>query len=273
MVFIFSLAPRCRLTNKKNEEGQKPGGKFCATLLITALSTEVLVQSNAQAATTDPGTNTTQLTRSRPPTNAWLSALTLRTNFVTHSRFTDSRTNIASKPLDPSLSGPMTLSQAGPDSEVWTSSNTSTQRVSLTNAPAAKPRQIVHLATGLNYWDGTQWSRSQAFFHPSTEGDAFVADQVQHATRLEAQLNTASAVSIVLPDGGTNVLHSTPVAIGIYDPASGTSAILASVTNSTATLITSNKVLYANAFQENGVCASVTYTIKNGSFAQDVTIT
>src|ERR1051325_5773127 len=143
MVFIFSLARRCRLTNKKNEEVQMQGVKFCATLLITALSAELLVQSNAQAATTDPGTNTTQLTRSRPPTNAWLSALTLRTNFVTHSRFTDSRTNIASKALDPSLSGPMTLSQAGPDSDVWTRGKTSQQRISnLTNALVTPP-QIV----------------------------------------------------------------------------------------------------------------------------------
>jgi hypothetical protein len=71
-----------------------------------------------------------------------------------------------------------------------------------------------------------------------------------------------------MPDG--IVLHSTPVGIGLYDAASGQSAILAGITDCSGVLVSSNQVVYENAFNENGVQADVVYTIAQGSFRQDI---
>jgi len=55
---------------------------------------------------------------------------------------------------------------------------------------------------------------------------------VQHRLPLNSQLNIVGAVSLRMDDG--LALDSTPVAIGLYDPSSGASAIIAALTNSTA---------------------------------------
>jgi hypothetical protein len=170
----------------------------------------------------------------------------------------------------------MILSEIGPDFEIWASPSNSLaparHSVGATNDHPASRGQVVKMATGMNFWNGSRWAGSEAGFHPNVTGDAFVADRVQHRTRLTAELNTMGAVTVTLPDG-SGELHSTPVAIGLYDPATGRAAILASITNSTAMLINSNRVVFPDAFRENGICASILYTIKNGSFAQDVVIT
>jgi hypothetical protein len=127
---------------------------------------------------------------------------------------------------------------------------------------------VIEIETGMNYWDGQQWSPSEASFE-LTE-DAFVADRVQHRTRLNADLNVMSAVTTTLVDGTT--LRSTPVAIGLYDPNNGRFAVLATVTNSGGILVATNQVVYSNAFSGN-VCANVVYTLHKGSFHQDVVIT
>ncbi len=121
----------------------------------------------------------------------------------------------------------------------------------------------------MNYWNGQKWSPSNPSFEIA--GDAFVANQVQHQTSLASDLNQAGAVTITMPDGTT--LRSTPVAIALYDAASGRSAVIATITNCAGTPIGSNSVLYPNAFAGAGVCADVLYRLKRGSFAQDVVFT
>jgi hypothetical protein len=69
------------------------------------------------------------------------------------------------------------------------------------------------------------------------------------------------------------VLNSTPIAIGLYDAASGQTIILAGITNCTGVLVSSNKVLYQDAFNANGARASVVCTAERGSFAADVVLT
>jgi hypothetical protein len=70
-------------------------------------------------------------------------------------------------------------------------------------------------------------------------------------------------------------LDSTPVAIGLYDPSSGASAIIAALTNSTAVPVSGNQVLYPDAFGcgSSGVACSILYTVENGTFAQDCIFT
>jgi hypothetical protein len=121
----------------------------------------------------------------------------------------------------------------------------------------------------MNYWDGQKWSRSNPSFEDT--GEAFVAVRVQHKVRLAADLGTQGAVTVTTPDG--QVLRSTPVAIALYDAASGRTAVVGVITNCTGTLISSNTVLYPNAFAGGGVCADVLYRLERGSFAQDVVFT
>jgi hypothetical protein len=120
----------------------------------------------------------------------------------------------------------------------------------------------------MNYWDGQRWRTSDPSFELTD--DAFVAERVQHKVRLAANLNVAGAVTVTMPDG--LVLRSTPVAVALYDAASGRTAIIASISDCAGALISTNQVLYEDAFNQNGVIADVVYTLGRGSFEQDVVL-
>jgi hypothetical protein len=123
------------------------------------------------------------------------------------------------------------------------------------------------LGTGLNYQDEQgQWQPSVASFRAVK--NLFVADKVPTKVILADNLNTSNAVTTITADGV--VLNSTPVAIALYDAASGTSLVIGVITNCAGVLVNSNQVAYENAF--SGVCADVYYTIKRGTFDQDVVL-
>ncbi len=130
------------------------------------------------------------------------------------------------------------------------------------------PRRIVEIGTGMNYWNGLQWVPSNPTFVPVANG--FVASQLQDPVQLAGDLYTTNAVTVRTPEG--IILGSSPVAVALYDAASGNFAVIATVTNCQATLVESNQVLYPDAFSGN-VCASVVYTISQGTFHQDVVFT
>ena len=108
-------------------------------------------------------------------------------------------------------------------------------------------QQVIEIATGMNYFDKSsqQWLRSDPSFVPSPDGSSFVAAKLPNQVTLSADLNTVAAVTDVTPDGLT--LQSTPVAIGLYDAASGKSMIIASLTNSQGVLVDARHVLYPGA--------------------------
>ena len=130
------------------------------------------------------------------------------------------------------------------------------------------PRQIVEIGTGMNFWNGLQWVPSNPTFVPVANG--FLAGQLQDPVQLAGDLYTTNAVTVRTPEG--IVLGSSPVAVALYDAASGNFAVIATITNCQATLVESNQVLYPDAFSGN-VCASVVYTISQGTFHQDVVFT
>jgi hypothetical protein len=130
------------------------------------------------------------------------------------------------------------------------------------------PRQIVEIGTGMNYWNGLQWVPSNPTFVPVANG--FLAGQLQDPVQLAGDLYTTNAVTVRTPEG--IILGSSPVAVALYDAASGNFAVIATITNCAATLVESNQVLYPDAFSGN-VCASVVYTISQGTFHQDVVFT
>jgi hypothetical protein len=132
----------------------------------------------------------------------------------------------------------------------------------------AGKHEIVEIGTGMNYWNGTQWSPSVPQFVATKDG--FVANQVQHQVHLGGNLIANGSVTVQTPDG--IVLNSTPLAIALYDSASGDFQVIATVTNCAPTQVSSNEVMYIDAFS-GSVCASVVYTITAGKFHQDVMIT
>jgi RHS repeat-associated protein len=136
-------------------------------------------------------------------------------------------------------------------------------------------RTIEVVETGMNYWNGSNYVSSEAIFEPNKQGTVFIANRVNHKTRISADLNSRDAVMVTMPDG--SVISSTPVAMGLYSAKDGRSVIVASIaenTNASGTLTASNEVTFPDAFlSETGqVRASVVFKIENGTFSQDVVV-
>jgi hypothetical protein len=128
----------------------------------------------------------------------------------------------------------------------------------------------------MNWWDSDteQWVPSDPSFAVSADGTAFVADKIQDPTKLAANLNCMGAVTVTTPAPNNVTLRSTPLAIGLYDAASGKSVIVAALTNTTGVLVDPQHVVYQNAFVGGGFAASVVYSLPDtGSFSQDVVFT
>ena len=127
---------------------------------------------------------------------------------------------------------------------------------------------IVEVASGMNYWDGHQWSPSEAKFIPQADG-SFTANKIHHQILLKANLNRINAVTMTLPDG--TVLQSTPIGIRLYDTASGDALVIGTLRDSSPVQVSDNQIIYSDAF--SGACASIIYTLDRGSFQQDVVLT
>jgi hypothetical protein len=146
--------------------------------------------------------------------------------------------------------------QQGPHSRLWRNSAGQT---------------VTEIATGMNRWDGQEWIPSDPSFEVSPDGTAFVASQIQAPTRLAANLDCVGAVSVTTPEPGNVTLRSTPIAIGLYDAASGQSVIVATLTNTPGVLVDPRRVVYDRALVGGGFAASVVYSLPDtGSFHQDV---
>jgi hypothetical protein len=143
----------------------------------------------------------------------------------------------------------------GPHHRVWTQQ---------TDGQGSVGGRVVEVATGMHYWDGSQWSPSDPTFE--TGDGSFLVQKVQHKLRLNGNINVQGAVNLTTPDGIT--LQSTPVAIDIYDPVSGQSTVVGAIQDSSGVQISSNQILFQNAF--SGICASVLYTMEMGQFHQDI---
>ena len=118
----------------------------------------------------------------------------------------------------------------------------------------------------MNFWDGERWTPSDSTIETTPNG--FAANRIQHKIALAQNLNGIGAVTVVTPDGLT--LRSAPVGIGLYDAASGNSLIIAEVTDCSGVLVSSNKVVYENAFR--GISADVSYTVDRFMLEQDIVI-
>jgi len=169
-----------------------------------------------------------------------------------------SRSQSSSPPTQQAAAvGDYAITQIGPHSLVWQNSAGQT---------------VTSIETGMNYWDGQQWNLSDPSFVVSPDGTSFIAAKIQDPTKLASNINCEGAVTVTTPDNVT--LRSSPIAIGLYDAASGQSVIVATITNSTAALVDPQDVVYSRAFIGGGFEASVVYSMPDrGSFHQDVVFT
>src|SRR5437899_3862460 len=76
---------------------------------------------------------------------------------------------------DPTSLGRYVMVERGPHHQTWLPSGA-------LSAGTAQHR-VVEVATGMNFWDGQQWSRSDPRFVATDEG--FEARRVQHRVRLD----------------------------------------------------------------------------------------
>jgi hypothetical protein len=131
---------------------------------------------------------------------------------------------------------------------------------------AMRGDRVVEMATGMNYWDGQRWNSSDPRFEATPSG--FAANRLQYQVALAQNLNAIGSVTLTTPDGLT--LRSTPVGIGLYDAANGSSLLISELTDCSGVLLSSNKVVFENAF--TGVSGDIIFTAHRWMFEQDVVL-
>jgi len=121
------------------------------------------------------------------------------------------------------------------------------------------------LASGMNYKDASgQWQESQELIEAFPNGA--VARKGAYQVIFADNLNSAGSIDMQTTDGKR--LRSNILGLMYVDTSTGDAVLIGGVQDSAGELISSNQVLYPNAF--NGVKADVQYTYKRGSFEQDV---
>jgi hypothetical protein len=145
------------------------------------------------------------------------------------------------------------------NSRVWEST---TYETSPLGQAIPQVHRYTELATGLCYQQNGQWVDSQESINILPDGSA-EAIQGQHQAYFPADIGNG-VIKLVTPDGLT--LQSQPIGLS-YDDGTNT-VLIAELTNSIGQLISSNQIIYTNAFI--GVDADLLYTYRKGGFEQDV---
>ena len=131
-----------------------------------------------------------------------------------------------------------------------------------------QPKRVIELATGLHYRENDEWKESRDEIEIVVDGAA--ATKGQHKVHLNGNINSSGAITITMPDGRT--LRAHPLCLAFTDPATGQSAIIAELQNSTGILVPPNQVVYPGAFSGNGVLADIRVTYTKGGFESDVIV-
>jgi len=143
------------------------------------------------------------------------------------------------------------------------------QRTSYDVAPGGRiiphSHQVIELATGLCYQDGSgKFVDSSEQIDILPDGTA-AATRGQHQAYFPGDIYNGAVISVT-PDGRR--LQSRPLGLSYDD---GTNIVLIAVlTNSIGELVSSNRVIYPNAF--DGATASLRYTYKKSGLEQDVVV-
>ena len=123
------------------------------------------------------------------------------------------------------------------------------------------------MATGM-YYTNSNGQLVESKEEIDTYPQGAIARQGQYQVIFANNLNSAGAIDQQTPDGKR--LRSNILGLAYYDTSTSNSVLIAQIQNSQGELISSNQVLYPNAFA--GMNADVRYTYKKGSFEQDVVL-
>jgi hypothetical protein len=168
-------------------------------------------------------------------------------------------TNIAALPT----STPYAVVSRDANSAVW---QRQTYEIGPNGIIVTNVHRYVELATGLNYEDKI----SGQYFPSKEEIDAYpggaIAQYGQHKVVFANNLNTSGAIDLQTPDG--KELRSGILGLSYYDTATEKSVLIAEVQDSQGQIVSSNQVVYPNAFQ--GLSANVRYCYTRAGLEQDV---
>ena len=160
--------------------------------------------------------------------------------------------------------GDYNLAASGANFRLWQNvtpfyTNRAGQIVGITNS-------VTELATGLNHLVGGQWVPSSENIQITPNGGA--ATNGQHEVYFAADINSINAVQITTPDGLR--LNTHIMGLSYFDASTSNNVLFAELTNSTGQLVTSNQVVYSNAFTDCD--ADVRYTYKRSGVEQDIIV-
>jgi hypothetical protein len=149
------------------------------------------------------------------------------------------------------------------------SSRTWARITSRTNAAGrvsfATNTAYIELGSGLCYKTNGQWVDSVAQIGIVADGAS--ATQAQHTVHFAGNANTAGgAIHLVAPDG--KVFDSRVYGLAYRDRVSGTNVLLAPLQDCQGTVVGSNRVVYADAF--NGLKADIEYVLTKAGLEQNV---
>ena len=160
--------------------------------------------------------------------------------------------------LHAQTAGSFAVVEHGANYRVWQTTN----NVGGTN----RVHKYTELATGMYYTNSSgQWVESKEEIETFARGA--IARQGPYQVIFANNLNTAGAIDVQTPDGKR--LRSNILGLAYNDDSTGQSVLIAQIQNSQGELISSNQVLYPDAF-DGVVKADVRYTYRKGSFEQDV---
>jgi Concanavalin A-like lectin/glucanases superfamily len=156
---------------------------------------------------------------------------------------------------------PYAVVERGANHQVWQSTTYETMP---TGRTVSHTHTYIELATGLNFWDGTQWQASREQIDILPQGGA-ASVRGQHKVYFPSDIYNG-VITMIMPDG--KQLKSQVVGLGYSDGRN--SVLIATITNSAGRILPSgNQVIYPNAFA-GGITASIRYTYTKDSFEQDV---
>jgi hypothetical protein len=154
-----------------------------------------------------------------------------------------------------------TVTERGPHHRVW---SCVTWHTNAPGAGEAQTNSYTELATGLHFFQDGQWVESREEIAVVAEGA--VARAGQHKVNFAANLATAGAVDLELPDGQR--LRSHVPGLSYFDASSGKSVVIAEVRETAGELQPPNVLLFPNAFTD--LKADVRYTYTRAGLEQDV---
>lgn len=158
---------------------------------------------------------------------------------------------------------PFTVVERGPHHRVWQREGV---RV-LPNGRAITNRSsVVELETGMHRLQDGQWVESKEEIELFQNGAIARHGPIQII--FEPNINTRGAIDLLTADNQR--LRSHVIGLGLFDPSTGNSELIAEVKDSIGELQPPNEIFYRDAF--NGVAADLRYTSRKSGFEQDVII-